>query len=36
MGIWDLKASSGDARVGVLHTKHGDFETPIFMPVEDV
>ena len=22
------------ARLGVLHTPHGDIETPIFMPVE--
>ncbi len=33
MGIWDLKCSDGYARCGTLHTKHGDFETPIFMPV---
>ena len=33
MGIWDLKCSDGYARCGILHTKHGDYETPIFMPV---
>lgn len=33
MGIWDYKCSDGYARVGILHTKHGDYETPIFMPV---
>lgn len=30
---FDLKATSGDARAGVIHTDHGDIETPIFMPV---
>ncbi len=31
--IWDQTASCGNARVGILHTAHGDYETPIFMPV---
>jgi queuine tRNA-ribosyltransferase len=26
-------ATDGDARAGVLHTAHGDVETPVFMPV---
>ena len=30
---FDLKATDGDARAGVIHTDHGDIETPIFMPV---
>ena len=30
---YDLKATCGDARAGVIHTDHGDIETPIFMPV---
>ena len=30
---FDLKATSGDARAGIIHTDHGDIETPIFMPV---
>ena len=30
---FDLKATCGDARAGVIHTDHGDIETPIFMPV---
>ena len=28
-----LQATSGRARAGLLHTAHGDIETPIFMPV---
>lgn len=28
-----LAATDGDARAGVLHTKHGDVPTPVFMPV---
>ena len=28
-----LNATCGDARAGVIHTDHGDIETPIFMPV---
>lgn len=27
------KDSASDARAGILHTKHGDIQTPIFMPV---
>ncbi|MBR6441432.1 MAG: tRNA-guanine transglycosylase, partial [Bacteroidales bacterium] len=30
---FDLDATCGDARAGVIHTDHGDIETPIFMPV---
>ena len=30
---YDLIASCGDARAGVIHTDHGDIATPIFMPV---
>ena len=30
---YDLTATCGDARAGVIHTDHGDIETPIFMPV---
>jgi Queuine/archaeosine tRNA-ribosyltransferase len=30
---FDLHATCGDARAGVIHTDHGDIETPIFMPV---
>lgn len=30
---FDLTATDGDARAGVIHTDHGDIETPIFMPV---
>ena len=30
---FDLKATCGEARAGVIHTDHGDIETPIFMPV---
>lgn len=33
MGIWELQKNDNYARVGILHTKHGDYETPIFMPV---
>ena len=28
-----LNATDGDARAGVIHTDHGDIETPIFIPV---
>lgn len=31
--IWDLIHTDKYARCGILHTKHGDMETPIFMPV---
>lgn len=30
---YTLLHSDGNARNGILHTNHGDFETPIFMPV---
>lgn len=30
---WELVASDGAARAGVLHTPHGDVLTPAFMPV---
>ncbi len=30
---FNLKAVCGDARAGVIHTDHGDIQTPIFMPV---
>ena len=30
---WTCHASDGAARAGVLHTAHGDVETPVFMPV---
>jgi queuine tRNA-ribosyltransferase len=30
---FDLIASQGNARAGVLHTPHGDIETPVFAPV---
>ena len=30
---FDLNATCGDARAGVIHTDHGDIQTPIFMPV---
>jgi queuine tRNA-ribosyltransferase len=32
-GCFTLEASDGAARAGVLHTAHGDIETPVFMPV---
>ena len=30
---YTLLHQDGKARKGILHTNHGDFETPIFMPV---
>ena len=30
---FELQATCGDARAGLIHTDHGDIETPIFMPV---
>ena len=30
---YELKENDGEARYGILHTNHGSFETPIFMPV---
>lgn len=31
--FFKVKAQDGQARVGVIHTAHGDIETPAFMPV---
>src|SRR3954470_9502653 len=33
MSVYDLTATDGAARAGVLHTAHGDVRTPAFMPV---
>ena len=33
---FDLNATCGGARAGVIHTDHGDIQTPIFMPVGTV
>ena len=33
MSILTIQATDGDARVGTLHTHHGDVPTPAFMPV---
>ena len=30
---WSRQASDGRARLGILHTAHGDVATPVFMPV---
>jgi len=30
---WTCHATSGEARLGTLHTAHGDVPTPVFMPV---
>ena len=30
---YELIDTCGDARLGILHTNHGSFETPMFMPV---
>ncbi len=30
---WTARAQDGAARAGVLHTAHGDVETPVFVPV---
>jgi queuine tRNA-ribosyltransferase len=32
-GFFEITARDGDARCGVLRTRHGEFETPVFMPV---
>ena len=32
-GRFDIVATDGAARVGILHTAHGPVETPVFMPV---
>ncbi len=31
--FFELQATSGRARAGIIHTEHGDIPTPIFMPV---
>lgn len=31
--MWTKQAEDGLARAGLLHTAHGDIETPVFMPV---
>jgi queuine tRNA-ribosyltransferase len=31
--FFELQHTSGKARAGIIHTEHGDIETPIFMPV---
>jgi queuine tRNA-ribosyltransferase len=31
--VFEVVARDGHARAGVLHTAHGDIETPVFMPV---
>ena len=33
MSIYTLQAADGRARAGTVHTPHGDFATPAFMPV---
>ena len=33
MGIFEVSCRSGAARRGVLHTRRGDIQTPVFMPV---
>jgi queuine tRNA-ribosyltransferase len=33
MTAFELQATDGAARTGVLHTRHGDLRTPAFMPV---
>jgi queuine tRNA-ribosyltransferase len=33
MGCFELTATDGEARAGVLRTAHGDVPTPVFMPV---
>jgi len=30
---FQIVANEGNARAGVLRTRHGDIETPVFMPV---
>ena len=32
-GRFDIEATDGAARAGILHTAHGPVETPVFMPV---
>ena len=31
--FFTIQSKDGLARTGIVHTKHGDFETPAFMPV---
>jgi queuine tRNA-ribosyltransferase len=31
--VFEVQATDGPARAGVLHTAHGEIETPVFMPV---
>jgi queuine tRNA-ribosyltransferase len=33
MAFFEITVRSGEARLGRLHTAHGDVETPVFMPV---
>ena len=33
MSAFELQASAGKARAGILKTRHGTVETPVFMPV---
>ena len=33
MSFFELQHKDGRARAGVIHTEHGDIETPVFMPV---
>ena len=33
MSVFDIEATDGLARAGILHTAHGDLRTPTFMPV---
>ena len=33
VSVFELHATDGDARAGVVHTAHGDVPTPAFMPV---
>ena len=30
---YEIQYKDGNARAGIIHTPHGDIETPIFMPV---
>ena len=33
MSVFDIEATDGGGRAGILHTAHGDLRTPAFMPV---
>ncbi len=33
MSVFEVTATDGAARAGILHTAHGDVQTPAFMPV---